>query len=48
VRVRQYLDFARDVARQEGITLPAAARMAAVIRAHAGELVRQTIFGVLG
>lgn len=47
-RVRQYLDFARDVAREEEIALPAAARMATVIRAHAAEAVRQVIFRFLG
>lgn len=48
VRVRQYLDFANDLARREGIVLSTSGRIAAVLRAHAGELVRQMMFRLLG
>jgi len=48
VRVRQYLDFANEVARRNGVALSTPERLAATLRAHAGEVVRQMIFRVLG
>lgn len=48
VRVRQYLEFAADVARQEKISLYGAARLSAVVRAHGAEIVRQLLFRFMG